>query len=233
MYRVIAALVISAIFLAGCAESTESFQGNTWEIGTSSVVVDCSDEVNKGKKGPINAIGYGCSVEYTSNTTFKDVNGKSITINDLIPGSEVKVVLSKSVNIRRNIESKNPKPLIAKEIVLLKQADMSSRQPFDFKRDEVSKATIYIGGGSNEVIAEIEQTEQLNKLSELLHHAPPYSGAAPADWNYTIAIESKDGSERVIVVTGNGHVFIDESTKRAYSLDKEKFNEFVSGFQNK
>jgi len=127
MYRVIAALVISAIFLVGCAKSTESFQGEIWDFRTNSIVVRCSDEVNKGKKGPINSIGYGCSIEYTSNTTFKDVNGKPLTIHDFLPGSEVKVILAKPVNIRRNFEGNKSKPLIAKEIVLLKQVDMSSK----------------------------------------------------------------------------------------------------------
>ena len=232
MYRVIAVLVIAAIFLMGCTKSTESFQGQIEDIRTSSFIVDCSDEVNKGKKGPINAIGYRCSVEYTSNTIFTDANGKLLTIHDLLPGSEVKVILSKPANIRRNFESKNSKPLIAKEIVLMKQADASSKEPFDFKRDEVIKVTIYFGG-TNDVIAEIEQLEQLNELSAILHNSPSFSGAAPADWNNTIVIESKDGSEREIVVTGNGYVFEDQSSKHAYSLDKERFNEFVGSFQNK
>lgn len=232
MHRVIAALVISAIFLAGCAKPTESFQGQIGDIGANSFIVDCSDEVNKWKKGPINSIGYQCSVEYTTDTAFTDVNGNILTIHDFLQGSEVKVILSKPINIRRNLESKNSKPLTAKEIVLLKQADMSSKEPFDFKRDEVVKATIYFGG-TNDVIAEIEHTEQLNELSAILHNSPSFSGAAPSDWNNTIVIESKGGGETEIVVTGNGHVFIDESSNYAYSLDKERFNEFVGSFQNK
>jgi len=56
--------------------------------------------------------------------------------------------------------------------------------------------------------------EQLNKLSDLLHNTPSFSGAATADWNYTIVVESKDGSEKGIMVTGI-HMFKDESTKRS------------------
>ncbi|OMF23225.1 hypothetical protein BK133_24540 [Paenibacillus sp. FSL H8-0548] len=126
MNRIFAILVMSAMFLVGCTKSTESFQGVILEVKGSSMIVDCSAEVNKGKQGPIDSIGYGCSIEDISSKALQDVNGKSLTINDFLPGAEVKVILSKPFNIRRNVESNNPKSLTAKKIVLEKQPDVSS-----------------------------------------------------------------------------------------------------------
>jgi|GEM_PF-1677313 len=128
MNRVIATFVVIAALLAGCIESTSSFQGQIQDIREDRFIVDCSDEVNRGKKGVVNTIGYGCSVEFTNETTFRDADGKPLTFNEFNLGSTVRVILSKPVNIRRNIESDKPSVLIAKEVILLTREEVSSKE---------------------------------------------------------------------------------------------------------
>lgn len=129
MYRFKAAMLIMLAFLIGCASNVEpfqgpidSFQGQIEEVGESSYIVDCSDEMNKGKGDNVNSIGYGCTVHYSDETAFYDTDGKSLSIDKFLPGSEVKVILTKPVDIRRNKESKQQKTLVSKEIVLIEAA---------------------------------------------------------------------------------------------------------------
>lgn len=225
-------LVITVLFLAGCTASTESFQGQIENISESSFIINCTDEVNKGKKGGINDIAYGCMVDYTSATAFQDANGQILTVDDFLPGSEVEVILAKPVNIRKNFESDKRTTLTAKEIILVKRA-APPIDPFDFNRDEVIKVTIYIGDsneGEGEVIAVIEESAELDELSAILQNSPPFSGAATADWNNTIVIELSDGSERNLEVTGQSYVFQDQTSHHSYSMDKEKFVKFVGKY---
>ncbi|MBB3114007.1 hypothetical protein FHS18_006123 [Paenibacillus phyllosphaerae] len=81
------------------------------------------------------------------------------------------------------------------------------QEPFNFQREQVVRVTIYLGG-TDEVVADIKESEKLDELSTILQGAPAFSGEAPADWNNTIVIQSRDGSERNLEVTGNGYVFI-------------------------
>jgi hypothetical protein len=101
--------------------------------------------------------------------------------------------------------------------------------PFSFNQDSVTKATIYVG--SDKLIAEITDSNNLNMLASILDDAPSFSGDATADWNNTIVLESRDGNKRELDVTGNGYVFIDQTTKIAYELDKQRFLDFVEQFQ--
>lgn len=84
MNRFVIIVAFFVIILAGCSRSTESFQGQIEEVGDNRFVVNCSTEVNKGKKGGINAIGYGCPVDYTNQTSFRDENGNSLTAKEII-----------------------------------------------------------------------------------------------------------------------------------------------------
>lgn len=59
MNRAAMILIFLGIILVGCGRSTESFQGQIEDVKANSIVVNCSDEVNKGKKGAIDSIGYG------------------------------------------------------------------------------------------------------------------------------------------------------------------------------
>ena len=119
MYRFIAGVLLLIILLTGCASNTVSFQGQIEDVGEGSFVVNCTDEMNKGAKDNINSIGYGCPVYYSDGTIFYDTDGKSITIDKFLQGSEVKVILTKPVNIRNNKENKQPKILMMKEMILI------------------------------------------------------------------------------------------------------------------
>ncbi|CAM4451873.1 hypothetical protein [Paenibacillus tarimensis] len=101
-------------------------------------------------------------------------------------------------------------------------------EPFNLPRDQVSGITIFLGGGSDEVVANLKEPKELEELYTILQGASSYSGAAPADWPYTIVIKLNDEREREVEVTGNGFVFIDKSTDVSYSLDKGKFNDFLA-----
>lgn len=116
-------LVLLVLFLTGCTRPTELVEGHIIEVKANSFVVDCSDEVNEGKKGAIPTIGYGCPVDYTNQTTFRDESGKYLTSSDFSLGTTVKVILVKPVDIKASVEKKKPFVLSAKEIVLLTRED--------------------------------------------------------------------------------------------------------------
>lgn len=128
MNRTAMILIFLGIILVGCGRYTESFQGQIEDVKVNSFVVNCSEEVNKGKKGAINDIGYGCPVQFTDQTTFRDESGKSLTVNDFSSGLTVKVVLTKPVNIRGSFEKEKPIVLTAKEMVLLTREVVTSKE---------------------------------------------------------------------------------------------------------
>lgn len=101
--------------------------------------------------------------------------------------------------------------------------------PFAFDPDSITKVTIY--GGDDQLIAELTDSEKLNSLAGILDNARSFSEPYPFDLSSKIAIESQDGTKRELIVTGNGHVFVDQTAKIAYELDKQKFEEFVAGLK--
>jgi len=58
MNRAVATLMIIVVLITGCMRFTESFQGQIQDVRESGLIIDCSDEVNRGKKGVINTIGW-------------------------------------------------------------------------------------------------------------------------------------------------------------------------------
>jgi hypothetical protein len=63
-------LMILLIVLA-CG-SIKSFENTIDSINKNEFIVNCSNEVNRGKKGSINSVGYLCNVGINSTTVFKD-----------------------------------------------------------------------------------------------------------------------------------------------------------------
>ncbi|RCW39107.1 hypothetical protein [Paenibacillus prosopidis] len=123
MLRLVIIIVFLGSFLVGCGNSIESFEGQIEKVETNRFIVDCSDEANKGKRGAIIDIGYGCPVQFTDQTTFRNESGNSLKMSDFSPSSIVNVILVKPVNIRKNIEKEKSFVLTAKEIVLLTRAE--------------------------------------------------------------------------------------------------------------
>ncbi|MET3695832.1 hypothetical protein SAMN05877753_102639 [Bacillus oleivorans] len=80
--------------------------------GESTFIVDCSNEVNRGKNSTDE--GYSCTVKITEKTTFRNENGDEIRIDDFTEGDYVRVIHSDLLGISR--ENREVK---AKEIILL------------------------------------------------------------------------------------------------------------------
>ncbi|WP_124222168.1 hypothetical protein [Aquisalibacillus elongatus] len=84
----------------------------TWEVdGVSEddvIAVNCSDELNKTN----NDFGVECLIEVTDDTNLVDNQGNEITINDIQEGSNIKVTLTSSIEIKTKDNYK------AEEIVL-------------------------------------------------------------------------------------------------------------------
>lgn len=115
-------LAITGGLLAGCGAATSTIEGDVWEITDEGFIINCSDEVNKGRQN-VNSIGYGCLVNYSSETVFQNANGEALPLKELPSGTEVLVTLTKSVNIKRAFEREQQLELVAKEIALIKAMD--------------------------------------------------------------------------------------------------------------
>jgi hypothetical protein len=105
--------------LVGCG-SIQTFEGNLDSIKDGVFIVNCSDEVNKGKGKNINGIGYLCTVNVNSKTKLLDEHGTTLKMTDFPLESNIRVVLVKSENIKK-IEKGQQQNLVASEIILLSQ----------------------------------------------------------------------------------------------------------------
>lgn len=112
-------IFLAVLLIAGCGNSVDSLAGQVDKLEGNTFLVGCSEAATKGKKGPINAIGYMCNVQYNEETIFRDVDGHSLNADDMLTGSKVNVILEKPTDIRKKFEKKVPLELVAKEIVLL------------------------------------------------------------------------------------------------------------------
>jgi hypothetical protein len=107
-------------WLAAGRLKQKHFEGRLHSIKDDFFIVNCTDEVNKGREGEvISAVGYTCGVELTESTKFLDENGMDLTIKDFPLESKVRVVLVRSENIKEKIEKEQQLNLVAKEIIML------------------------------------------------------------------------------------------------------------------
>lgn len=114
MIRSLSLLTSISILLIGCT-GIKSFDGRIYSTGKSYFKVDCSDEVNNGKKN-VKDIGYLCTVQISDETKLSDEKGTEINVDDFTTGSTVRVQLANSQNISKSKESREVE---AKEIILL------------------------------------------------------------------------------------------------------------------
>lgn len=103
------------LLIAGCSTPIASIEGLIGNVNQNSIEVDCTDAVNRDKKGDIPSIGYFCNVNVTEDTLIIDNKGKSITIEDLQQGQTVNVILKVKADI-----SLNKRVVTATEIKVIK-----------------------------------------------------------------------------------------------------------------
>ena len=113
-----------AVALTGCWEQkTKTFQGAIERVENGRISVNCSDEMNRGKGGSSDDIGYICGIETTQQTVYRDENGSELKASDFKTGEVVKVVLTKAADFRAS----KPGKRYADTLVLLHQ-DIISRE---------------------------------------------------------------------------------------------------------
>jgi hypothetical protein len=133
--------------------------------------------VNKGKNGAISDIGYGCPVEYTDQTIFRDESGKSLTVNDYSSGLIIKVILVKPMNIRGSVKKEKSFVLTAKEIVLLTREVVYSREDII---DALEKQGLTVTKGEKNPKSKLQMTLRgiepqvytVNSEELILYHFP-------------------------------------------------------------
>jgi hypothetical protein len=106
-------MIIFIILLIPSIFGIKSFEGTVYHVGKDYIEIDCSSEVNNGffgEEGP----AYECIVLVSNLTTFKDVEGMKLNLNDLNNYQNVQVILEERIKI--NQESRYVK---AKEIILI------------------------------------------------------------------------------------------------------------------
>lgn len=112
--RYVLILITINMFLFGCSSIT-SFEGELLKNNKVHLIVDCSDEVNKGEN-IVKDIGYVCKVVITDKTAFFNENGEKINSEQLQQGANLKIVLFGPSKIKKNVESRE---IEAKEIYML------------------------------------------------------------------------------------------------------------------
>lgn len=108
-------LIVICFILTGCSSPVQTFEDTIDSKNDNEFVVNCSEEVNRGKTGNINDIGYLCNVTINSTTIFEDGTGDGLRFEDFEQGDFIRITLTKP----QDISEKNRK-FDAKEIVLLK-----------------------------------------------------------------------------------------------------------------
>ncbi|PGT78076.1 hypothetical protein [Bacillus sp. AFS040349] len=106
-------LIISA---CTCTDEITSFQGVIETIGNYTVVVECSNAVNRNKKGNIEAIAYLCTVQLNEQSIIIGTDNQKLDIQDLRESQHVNIVLKIPNDINESVESRE---VLAKEIKVL------------------------------------------------------------------------------------------------------------------
>ncbi|WP_219834119.1 hypothetical protein [Paenibacillus sp. R14(2021)] len=112
-------LFIVLWFVSGGRGSTvKSFEDSIETIQNREFLVNCSDEVNRGKHGAIDDVGYLCNIKVTSETKLADADGKPLRFEDFAYGDTIRITFSKG----KNISSNKKRTFDAAEIIRLQQA---------------------------------------------------------------------------------------------------------------
>ncbi|QHT59307.1 hypothetical protein GXP70_04530 [Paenibacillus lycopersici] len=106
-----------ALVLSACS-TVKSFEDTIDTVNDHEFLVNCSDEVNRGKHGDADDIGYLCRIEITGNTKLNDADGNPLKFEDFVHGDTIRISFPKGVNI-----SSSHRKFDAAEIVRLAQAE--------------------------------------------------------------------------------------------------------------
>jgi hypothetical protein len=112
--RYVLILITINMLLFSCS-STTSFEGKLLENKKVHLLVDCSDEVNRGENN-VKDLGYVCKVVVTDKTVFLNENSEKMNSEQLQKGTNLKIVLFGPSKISKNVESREVE---AKEIHML------------------------------------------------------------------------------------------------------------------
>ena len=96
-------VVVLILVISGCSKRSQitSFQGPIETIRTNDneILVDCTDAVNKNKKGVTPTMAYIFTVQLDENSKIIGKNHEQLSIGDLKEKIEVKVILINPIHI--------------------------------------------------------------------------------------------------------------------------------------
>ena len=96
-------VIVLILVISGCSKRSQitSFQGPIETIRTSvnEILVDCTDAVNKNKKGSINTIAYIFTVQLDEDSKIIGKNNEHLSIGDLKEKIEIEVIFSNPIYI--------------------------------------------------------------------------------------------------------------------------------------
>lgn len=100
--------------------------------------------------------------------------------------------------------------------------------PYAFVVDGVTGVKCYLGDDT--LVGEWTGRERLDDVFGVFQGSPSFAGEATADLNHRIVVAYADGSERELEVSGGGSIFVDRTTKTAYTLNRAKFDALLKDY---
>lgn len=99
MSRILLLVLVFSLALAGCA-STRVFEATMLGAQGTTIQINCSDEINKGKKN-VDDVGYICEILVDGDTAIADSEGNAIAVGDIPADAKLKIELTRSVNLEK------------------------------------------------------------------------------------------------------------------------------------
>ncbi|MBO7749038.1 hypothetical protein I8J29_33240 [Paenibacillus sp. MWE-103] len=179
MKRVGVVLLMAAVALTGCWEQkTKTFQGAVERVENGRISVNCSDEMNRGKRGAIEDIGYVCGIETTPQTVYRDEDGSILRANDFKTGEIIKVILTKAADFHAS----KPGKRYADTLILLHQDAVTREDILRALRENGLNLTAYDDPDEISLIDAEAQTFILEDGGELVLYGFPSMQAQEKGW---------------------------------------------------
>ncbi|MFC4808615.1 hypothetical protein [Paenibacillus sp. GCM10023250] len=192
MKRAGVALLAAAVALTGCWEQkTKAFQGAVEQVENGRISVNCSDEVNRGKRGAIADIGYVCGVETTPQTVYRDEDGSMLKASDIQTGEVVKVILTKAADFH----AAKPGKRYAETVIILHQDAVTREAILRALEEKGLKLTAYDDPDEISLTGATAQTFVLEDGGELMLYEFPSMLAQEKGWG-TLMMEWESRGHR-------------------------------------